>query len=53
MEQSKFAYSPLEKAFEKQRKKEVGALKSLNLSSKRDELRCNHEHNVPSWLSPQ
>ena len=53
MEQSKFACSPLKKAFEKQRKKEVGALKSLNLSSKRDELRCNHEHNVPSWLPPQ
>ena len=53
MEQSKFACSPLKKAFEKQRKKEVGALKSLKLSSKRDEFRCNHEHNVPSWLSPQ
>ena len=37
-EQAKFIYSPLEKAFEKQTKKQVDALKSLNLSTKIDEL---------------
>ena len=35
IEQAKFAYSPLGKAFEKQTKEQVGALKSLNRSKKR------------------
>ena len=34
IEQAKFEYSPLEKAFEKQTEKQVGAIKSLNLSNK-------------------
>ena len=37
--QAKFAYSPLGKAFEKQTEKQVGALKSLALSNKKDELK--------------
>ena len=39
IEQAKFAYSPLEKAFEKQIEKQVGVLKSLDLSSKKYELK--------------
>ena len=35
IEQAKFAYTPLGKAFEKQTEKEVGALKSLDLSNKK------------------
>ena len=38
IEQSKFAYSHLEKAFKKQSEKQVGASKPLQLSSKNDEL---------------
>ena len=38
IEQDKFAYSPLGKAFDKQTEKQVGALKSLDLSNKKDEL---------------
>ena len=34
LEQAKFAYSPLGKAFEKQTKKQVGAIKSLDPSNK-------------------
>ena len=34
IEQAKFAYSPLGKAFEKQTEKQVGPLKSLELSNK-------------------
>ena len=37
IEQAKFPYSPLGKAFEKQREKQVGALKSLDLCNKKDE----------------
>ena len=40
IEQSKFTYSPSGKAFEEETKKQVGALKSLDLSNKKDEL--NH-----------
>ena len=36
-EQGKFAYTPLGKAFEKQTEKQVGALKSLDLSNKKGE----------------
>ena len=32
--QGKFSYSPLEKAFEKQREKQVNAIKSLDPSNK-------------------
>ena len=39
IEQAKFAYSPLEKAFEKQIEKQVGVLKSLDLSNKKYELK--------------
>ena len=38
-EQAKFGYSPLGKAFEKQTETRVGALKSLDLSNKKDELK--------------
>ena len=38
-EQTKFAYSSLGKAFEKQTEKQVGAIKSLELSNKKDELK--------------
>ena len=39
IEQAKFAYSPLEKAFEKQIEKQVGVLKSLDLSNNKYELK--------------
>ena len=39
IEQAKFAYPPLAKAFEKQAEKQVGAIKSLYLSSKKYELK--------------
>ena len=39
MVEAKFAISPLGKAFEKQTEKQVGALKSLGLSNKKDELK--------------
>ena len=39
MQQAKFVYSPLGKALEKQTKKLVVALKSLNPSNKKDELK--------------
>ena len=39
IEQAKFAYSPSGKAFEKQTEKQVGILKSLDLSNKKDELK--------------
>ena len=35
IEQPKFAYSPLAKAFEKQTKKQVGAMKALDISDKK------------------
>ena len=39
IERAKFEYSPLRKAFEKQTEKQVGDLKSLDLSNKKDELK--------------
>ena len=39
MVEAKFAISPLGKAFGKQTEKQVGALKSLDLSNKKDELK--------------
>ena len=39
IKQAKFAYSPLEKAFEKQITNKVGGIKSLDLSNKTDELK--------------
>ena len=38
-EQAKFAYSPLGKVFEKKAEKQVGAIKSLDLSNKKDEFK--------------
>ena len=35
IEQARFAYTPLGKAFEKQTEKQVGALKSIDLSNKK------------------
>ena len=39
IEQAKFAYSPLEKAFEKQTEKQVDTITSLDISNKKDELK--------------
>ena len=39
IEQAKFTYSPLGKAFEKQTEKQFDALKSLNFSNKTGELK--------------
>ena len=39
IEQAKFAYFPLVKSLEKQREKQVGALKSLYFSNKMDTLK--------------
>ena len=39
IEDAKFTYSALEKALQKQKKKQVYALKSLNLSNKINELK--------------
>ena len=40
IEQAKFAYSPLGKALEKKKqKKQVGALRSVDLSNRKDELK--------------
>ena len=39
IEQAKFAFSPLGKAFEKQTQKQVDAIKSLDISGKKDELK--------------
>ena len=39
IEQAKFAFSPLGKAFEKQTQKQVDAIKSLDVSGKKDELK--------------
>ena len=39
VEQAKFAYSPLGKAFEKQTEKQVGAINSLKPSNKKNELK--------------
>ena len=38
-EQAKFTYSPLEKAFEKQTKEHVKAIKDLNISDKASEFK--------------
>ena len=39
VEQAKFTYSPLGKALEKQTEKQVGALRSLDFSNKKGELK--------------
>ena len=39
IEQAKFGYSPLGNAFEKQTEKQVDAIKSLEISNKKDELK--------------
>ena len=39
IELNKFAYSPLGKAFEKQTKEQVGTIKLVDLSHKKDKLR--------------
>ena len=41
MVEAKFAISPLGKAFEKQTEKQVGALKSLDLSNKKRWIKTN------------
>ena len=41
IEQAKLTYSPLGKAFEKQTEKQVGALKSLDLSNKKRWIKTN------------
>ena len=41
IEQAKFAYSPLGKALKKQTEKQVGALKSLDLSNKKRWIKAN------------
>ena len=38
-EQARFAYSPLRNAFQKQTKRQVDALKSLNASNKINQLK--------------
>ena len=38
-EQAQFPYSPLGKAFEKQRLKQIGAIKSLKMSNKKDKYK--------------
>ena len=43
IEQAKFAYSPLGKAFEKQTEKQVGAIKSLDSPNK---LKLNYFHKI-------
>ena len=39
VEQAKFTYSPLGKALENKTEKQVGALRSLDFSNKKDELK--------------
>ena len=39
IEQAKFTYSPLGKAFDKQTEKQIGSLKSLDLFNKKAELK--------------
>ena len=44
IEHAKFAYSLLGKAFEKQTKKQVGAIKSLDISNK--QIECKFSQNL-------
>ena len=49
IEQAKFTYSPLGKAFEKQTKEQVKVIKDLNISDKANELKkieCIFPQNV-------
>ena len=48
-EQAKFAYCPLGKAFKKQVEKHICALKSLDLSNKKDELKINEVYFHKIW----
>ena len=50
IEQAKFAYSPLGKAFEKQRQKEVDTIKSLDLSNKLKRIEGIFPHNLMNNL---
>ena len=43
IEEAKFTYSPLGKAWEKQTEKRVDTTKSINISNKVDELKTNEE----------
>ena len=43
IEEAKFTYSPLGKAWEKQTEKRVDTIKSINISNKVDELKTNEE----------
>ena len=53
IQQAKFPYSPLEKAFEKQTKEQVKAIRDLNISDKTNELKQTggiHPQNVLNEL---
>ena len=50
IEQAKFAYSPLGKAFEKQTERQVGAIKSLNHSNKLKRIEGILPHNLVNDL---
>ena len=43
IEEAKFTYSPLRKAWEKQTEKRVDTIKSINIPNKVDELKTNEE----------
>ena len=51
IQQAKFTYSPLGKVFEKQKEKQLDALKSLKLPSKIDELKKSRVRFLKtSWM---
>ena len=50
MEEATFTYSPLGKALEKQTKKKVDALKSLNLYNKVDEKKLKIYFQKACWM---
>ena len=52
IEQGKFAYSPLGKAFEKQTEKQVGAIRSLDPSNKLKRIESIFPQNLMNDLIP-
>ena len=50
IEQAKFAYSPLGKAFEKQTEKQVNAIKSLDPSNKSKQIEGIFLRNLKNYL---
>ena len=50
IEQAKFAYFPLEKTFEKQTEKQVGAIKALDTSNKLKRFECIFHQNLMNDL---